>query len=149
VIRAVSFAERQNRYDRPARQDDVTPVDVQDRDAAPDLLACLRSAFPWLRHIFADGGYAGPKLQEASDNLGNWRLEIVKRSDAAKGFVLLPRRWIVERTCDGLAGVDYHVLAVPKGGRHCKVTGSLDTAGETEALLANEDNGRDRLLASA
>ena len=53
---------------------------------------------PWLHHIFADGGYAGPKLQDALKNLGDWTLEIVKRSDAAKGFILLPRRWVVERT---------------------------------------------------
>jgi transposase len=76
----------------------VTPADVQDRDAAPDLLASLGNAFPWLHHIFADGGYAGPKLQDALKNLGDWTLEIVKRSDAAKGFILLPRRWVVERT---------------------------------------------------
>jgi transposase len=76
----------------------VTPANVQDRDAAPDLLASLGSAFPWLHHIFADGGYAGPKLRDALNNLGDWTLEIVKRSDAAKGFILLPRRWVVERT---------------------------------------------------
>ena len=76
----------------------VTPTNVQDRDAAPELLASLGSAFPWLHHIFADGGYAGPKLQDALNNLGDWTLEIVERSDAAKGFILLPRRWVVERT---------------------------------------------------
>ncbi len=71
---------------------------VQDRDGAPLLLASIRSAFPWLRHIFADGGYVGPKLKQALEKLGQWTLEIVKRSDAAKGFQLLPRRWVVERT---------------------------------------------------
>jgi putative transposase len=69
----------------------VTPANVQDRDAAPDLLASLGRAFPWLHYIFADGGYAGPKLQDALNNLGDWTLEIVKRSDAAKGFILLER----------------------------------------------------------
>ncbi len=76
----------------------VTPANVQDRDGAPDLLASLGSAFPWLRHIFADGGYAGDKLKGALAGLGDWTIEIVKRSDTAKGFVLLPRRWVVERT---------------------------------------------------
>jgi transposase len=76
----------------------VHPADVQDRDGAPVLLTGMRSAFPWLRHIFADGGYAGDKLKDALKKLGKWTVEIVKRSDAAKGFVLLPRRWVVERT---------------------------------------------------
>jgi transposase len=76
----------------------VHPGNVQDRDGAPDLLASVCHAFPWLRHIFADGAYAGDKLKGALEKLGDWTLEIVKRSDAAKGFVLLPRRWVVERT---------------------------------------------------
>jgi transposase len=54
--------------------------------------------FPWLRHVFADGGYAGPKLKKALASIGRWTIEIVRRSDAAKGFKLLPRRWVVERT---------------------------------------------------
>lgn len=76
----------------------VHAADIQDRDGAPAVLAAIRHAFPWLRHIFADSAYAGPKLMEALNQLGRWTLEIVKRSDAAKGFVLLPRRWVVERT---------------------------------------------------
>jgi transposase len=76
----------------------VHPADVQDRDGAPDLLASVRSLYPWLSHIFADGGYAGDKLKNAIKDLGELTLEIVKRSDTAKGFVLLPRRWVVERT---------------------------------------------------
>jgi len=77
----------------------VHPADVQDRDGAPDLLASMRDAFPWLRHVFADGGYAGDKLKNAMAGLGEWTIEIVKRSDVAKGFVLLPRRWVVEHDC--------------------------------------------------
>ena len=76
----------------------VHPANVQDRDGAPDLLESIRSAFPWLRHVFADAGYAGDKLRTALENIGTWTIEIVKRSDTAKGFVLLPRRWVVERT---------------------------------------------------
>lgn len=76
----------------------VHGADIQDRDGAVPLLASIRHAFPWLRHVFADGGYAGAKLQTSLAALGRWRLEIVKRSDIAKGFVLLPRRWVAERT---------------------------------------------------
>ena len=76
----------------------VHPANVQDRDGAPDLLASVRNLYPWLRYVFADGGYAGDKLKGALEGLGNWTIEIVKRPDAAKGFILLPRRWVVERT---------------------------------------------------
>lgn len=76
----------------------VHRADIQDRDGAPALLASMRSAFPWLRHLFADGGYAGGKLQSALARLGRWTMAIVKRSDAATGFSVLPRRWVVERT---------------------------------------------------
>ncbi len=68
------------------------------RDGAPAVLKSIRSAFPWLRHVFADGGYAGPRLEGALAEIGAWTLEIVKRSDKAEGFVVLPRRWVVERT---------------------------------------------------
>jgi len=76
----------------------VHKADIQDRDGAPLVLSAIRQPFPWLRHVFADGGYAGPKLQTALDKIGNWTLEIVKRSDINKGFKILPRRWVVERT---------------------------------------------------
>jgi transposase len=76
----------------------VHAASVQDRDGAPALLASIRHLFPWLRHVFADGGYAGEKLETALAGLGQWTLEIVKRSDRVKGFHVLPRRWVVERT---------------------------------------------------
>jgi putative transposase len=58
----------------------------------PPLLQVIRSAFPWLRHVFADGGHADQKLKKALASIGCWNIEIVNRSDAAKGFKLLPRR---------------------------------------------------------
>ncbi len=76
----------------------VHAANIQDRDGAPAVLASIRYAFPWLRHVFADGAYAGPKLEDALRRLGRWTLEIVKRSDAAQGFEVIPRRWVVERT---------------------------------------------------
>jgi transposase len=76
----------------------VHRADIQDRDGAPLLLAAMRSAFPWLRHIFADAAYAGGKLEQALAKLGAWTIEIIRRSDTAQGFEHLPRRWVVERT---------------------------------------------------
>ena len=76
----------------------VHPADIQDRDGAVPLLASVRTLFVWLRHVFADSAYAADKLTRALAVMGKWTLEIVRRSDAAKGFVLLPRRWVVERT---------------------------------------------------
>ena len=76
----------------------VHSADIQDRDGAPEVLKSIRHAFPWLRHVFADGGYAGPKLRGKRAKIGDWTMEIVKRSDTAEGFEVIPRRWVVERT---------------------------------------------------
>jgi transposase len=71
---------------------------IQDRDGAPHVLKSIRHTHPWLRHKFADGGYAGPKLRGELDKIGCRTMEIVKRSDKAKGFEIIPRRRVVERT---------------------------------------------------
>jgi len=76
----------------------VHAADIQDRDGAVGVLASIRAPYPWLRHIFADGGYAGEKLRAALAALGRWTIEIIKRSDKTEGFEVLPRRWVVERT---------------------------------------------------
>jgi len=66
----------------------VHAADIQDRDGAPLVLAAIINRFPWLRHVFADGGYGGDKLCDALARIGKWTLEIIKRSDTAKGFEL-------------------------------------------------------------
>src|SRR5712671_585582 len=76
----------------------VHQADIQDRDGAPLVLASARYLYPWLRHVFADGAYSGAKLDTALENIGRWTIEVIKRSDAASGFVVLPRRWVVKRT---------------------------------------------------
>jgi putative transposase len=76
----------------------IHAADVQDRDGAPVVLKSILKRWPWLRHVFADGGYAGPKLKGALKKVGKFTLEIIKRSDSVKGFEVLPRRWVVERT---------------------------------------------------
>jgi transposase len=68
----------------------IHTADIQDRDGAPLLLAAIVNRFPWLRHVFADGGYAGDKLKDALRRISKWTIEIVKRSDTAKGFEVLP-----------------------------------------------------------
>jgi transposase len=75
----------------------VHPADVQDRDGAFHLLRRARRLFPFIECIFADGGYAGKKMARVVWRTGAWKLEVVKRSNAA-GFEVLPKRWIVERT---------------------------------------------------
>lgn len=76
----------------------VHGADVQDRDGAPEVLAAIAASYPRLRHVFADGGYAGPKLRGALEKIGRWTVQIVKRSDTAQGFEVIPRRWVIERT---------------------------------------------------
>jgi putative transposase len=76
----------------------IQSAGIQDRDGAPEVLRFARFRFPWLRHVFADGGYAGQKLRDILKGCGDWTIEIIRRSDTAEGFEILPRRWVVERT---------------------------------------------------
>ena len=77
----------------------VTAAEVQDRHGGIALLATLFGLYPFLRNLFADSAYAGPIFHRAlAGILPGLETEIVKRSDKLKGFVALPRRWIVERT---------------------------------------------------
>ena len=76
----------------------VHAANIQDRDGAVGVVASIRWLYPWLRHLFADGGYAGGKLRDALTRFGQWTIEVIKRSERASGFEVLPRRWVVERT---------------------------------------------------
>jgi transposase len=77
----------------------VTSADVQDRDGGLMVLSTLFGQFPFLKRLFADSAYAGPVFRDALANaLPSLVTEIVRRSDQARGFVVLPKRWIVERT---------------------------------------------------
>lgn len=76
----------------------VHPANVQDCHGAVPLLERLRSKFPKLRHVFADRIYRGNQLVNALAPCGPWTIEIVQRPQGVKGFQLLPRRWVVERT---------------------------------------------------
>lgn len=75
----------------------VHAADLQDRDGAKLVLDVVRGKLPRLRLIWADGGYAGQLIDWVRDGC-HWVLDIIKRSDSQRGFVVLPRRWVVERT---------------------------------------------------
>ncbi len=76
----------------------VHAADMQDRDGGVLLMASLFGLYPFLLRLYADGGYQGPRFRDGLARVCRQvRVEIVRRSDAS-GFVVLPRRWIVERT---------------------------------------------------
>jgi len=76
----------------------VHAADVQDRDGGVLLMATLFGAYPFLLRLYADSGYQGPKFQQGLKRVcREVNLEIVERSDTGK-FIVLPKRWIVERT---------------------------------------------------
>ncbi len=77
----------------------VSPANVQDRDGGLLLFTALGERFPLLEKLFADGAYQGPQFQQALAKVRpQLTIEIVTRSAPAKGFVVLPKRWMVERT---------------------------------------------------
>lgn len=76
----------------------VHPANIQDPHGAVPLLRSLRQTFPALAHVFADRIYRGTQLQQAIADCGPWTIQIVERPPGIKGFQLLPRRWVVERT---------------------------------------------------
>jgi putative transposase len=75
----------------------VHTADIQDRDGAKLVLEQAKGKYVRLALIWADGGYAGQLIAWVKTTC-NWVLEIVKRTDPMQGFVLLPHRWVVERT---------------------------------------------------
>jgi putative transposase len=82
----------------------VHPANIQDRDGAKLVFARaqLLGSWPRMERVWADGGYAG-KLIRWVHSFCQWVLEIVKRNDDVKGFQLLPKRWVVERTFSWLS----------------------------------------------
>jgi transposase len=77
----------------------VHPADVQDRDGGILVMKTLFGMFPFLKKLYADAAYQGPEFNKGLARvLPGVKTEIVKRSDRAKGFEVLPKRWLVERT---------------------------------------------------
>ena len=77
----------------------VHAADIQDRDGGVLVMATLFGMYPFLLKLYADGGYQGPQFQDGLRAVvRKIDVQIVKRSDTARGFTILPKRWIVERT---------------------------------------------------
>jgi transposase len=84
----------------------VHAADLQDRDGGALLLATRFGMLPFLRKLYADGGYQGPEFHHAvAKILRRVNIEIVKRSDQAKGFVVLPKRWVP--ACEPVKDLDF------------------------------------------
>jgi transposase len=100
---------------------------IQDRDGGPMLLARMKNQYSSLRMLFADAGYQGSKFRDAAmkvrKKLG---IEIIKRSDKAKGFEVLPKRWVVERTLAWLSR--YRRLAKDFENLNCRALAFLKLA---------------------
>jgi transposase len=75
----------------------LTPADIADSAGAAMILDAIRKRWPWVKHLFADGAYDRLKLMDKAAYL-DFIVEIIRRRDGQKGFEVLPRRWVVERT---------------------------------------------------
>ncbi|MCW8309555.1 transposase [Acidiphilium sp. PA] len=77
----------------------ITAASTQDRDALAPLLGTVRRKSPWVKRAFVDGGYQGDEAQRAAFEASRITVTVVKRKDKeVNGFVVLPKRWVVERT---------------------------------------------------
>lgn len=99
----------------------VHPGDVQDRDGAEPLLRQARRLFPFIARLIGDAGYQGPKMAAAVARTGRWSIEIVRRCDRHR-FVVLPKRWIVERT---IAWISRNRRLARDFERHCRIAAAF------------------------
>ena len=97
----------------------VHAASIQDRDGGVVVMTTLFGLYPFLLKLYADGGYQGQEFQKGVKRaITRVNVEIVRRSEQTKGFVVLPKRWIVERTFAWLGRC--RRLACPKGMRSIK-----------------------------
>jgi transposase len=99
----------------------VHPANVQDRDGAEAVLRQVRRLFPFIERVIGDAGYQGPRMRAAMARTGTWLLQIVKRSDKHK-FVVLPKRWIVERT---IGWISRNRRLARDFERHCRIAAAF------------------------
>ena len=99
----------------------VYPASVQDRDGAAPRLRQARRLFPFVERIIGDAGYGGPKMAAAVARTGTWKIEIVRRCDRHR-FVVLPKRWIVERT---IGWISRNRRLARDFERHCRIAAAF------------------------
>ena len=75
----------------------LTTADISDSAGAQMILDAIRARWPWVKQLFADGAYDRLQLMDKAAYL-DFVIEVIRRSDDQKGFKVLPRRWVVERT---------------------------------------------------
>ncbi|KAF2990474.1 hypothetical protein MJC1_02574 [Methylocystis sp. MJC1] len=75
----------------------LSTADISDSAGALPILEAIRKRWPWVKHLFADGAYDRTTLMDKAAYL-DFAVEIIRRNDCQKGFEVLPRRWVVERT---------------------------------------------------
>lgn len=75
----------------------ITPALAQDRDGADPVLRQARREYPTLKKVWVDGAYNGQVIEHLRQDTG-LDIEMNKRTDNVKGFVVVPKRWVVERT---------------------------------------------------
>ncbi len=93
----------------------VTGADTPEREGGEDVLIEMKGLYRRLKRLWADGGFSGDDFAQTARRLGR-DVEVVRRSDDVKGFTVLPKRWIVERTFAWLGryrrlSKDYETLA--------------------------------------
>ena len=98
----------------------VHNADIQDRDGAVVTIEDMQASYPSIVRLFADGGYAGDKLELAMLNMDGPEIEIVKRPEQAKGFVVIARRWVVERTLHPELAEGRMARTLPQTGQRLK-----------------------------
>jgi transposase len=99
----------------------VHAANIQDRDGAEAVLRQARRTFPFIERIIGDAGYQGPRMQATVAATGSWALEIVRRCHQRR-FVVLPKRWIVERT---LGWISRHRRLARDYERHTRIAAAF------------------------
>ena len=76
----------------------MTPANIGDREGAKQVMLPLKTYLPRMKKVWMDGGYDGELFMEWVLKELGWEIEITHPPEGSKGFQVVPRRWVVERT---------------------------------------------------